>query len=431
MRRRLVWVSGMMALLLLFGVVGIVSAQSEEPTGDPARRRPARAYGVIQQVDGPTLALATPVGQVAVILDDNTVFRVPGVEKPGVGDLTVGDYVGLAGWWGDANVFHAFVVARVASDRIFPLTGEFVGAADGALTLDTPWGPATVSVTDDTEYRIPRVDESGLSDLKAGMRTVARGTLGPDGALTAHVVAVLTAPPAARWAAGNVSAIGDRGFVLRTSRRRVLVTVGDGTRFRVPGVDDPSIADIAKGDTVAVRGVARRPGVARARFVAVLPEGVARLAGEVDAIGESSLALSTAGGPVDVVTDAETSVRVPGVDEATLDFIVPGDHIVATGVWAGEAAFSAMDGGVRRPRQEGTRGLVRGRAITVEAEHLVVGATRGPITVRVDEGTRFAIPEVDEPGLADVSPGDAVVVWGTWSGDGTLSAAHLRVLGAR
>ena len=74
---------------------------------------------------------------------------------------------------------------------------------------------------------------------------------------------------------------------------------------------------------------------------------------------------------------------------------------------------------------------MRGRAITVEAEHLVVGATRGPITVRVDEGTRFAIPEVDEPGLADVSPGDAVVVWGTWSGDGTLSAAHLRVLGAR
>ena len=51
--------------------------------------------------------------------------------------------------------------------------------------------------------------------------------------------------------------------------------------------------------------------------------------------------------------------------------------------------------------------------------------------VRVDEGTRYAIPEADEPGLVGVSPGDAVVVRETWNGDGTLQAAQVRVLGVR
>ncbi len=429
MRVRLWLIAGLTTVALLFGAVGIVAAQVGEPADREPARRSGRAYGVVERINGRTLVLATPVGSVSALTDDNTVFRVPGVEESGVGDLVAGDYVGLAGWWDEGEVFHAFVGARVSSDRIFPLVGKLLSTGDGTLALDTVRGPATVIVTGDTVYRVPGVEDPGLSDLEEGVHIVARGTLGADGALTAEVLAIAPAPRPGRWLAGRATAPGDRGFMLRTPRGRVPVHTGERTRFRVPGVEDPSVADLAEGDLVAVRGVERRTGPVRASFVVVLPEGVARVVGTVEGAQGTGLAIATAGGSVTVLTDADTTVRIPGVEEAGLDDLGVGDHVVAMGTWDDEFTFSAFDVSVRRTKREGAPDVIRGRAIRVDGDENVMGAARGPVTVRVHDDTRLRVPGVDAPSLDDVWSGAPVAIWGTWNEDGTLTAALVVVLG--
>jgi hypothetical protein len=322
-----------LALVVLFGSAGIAAARSEEPTDLPDRWLPSRAYGVVTRVDGSKIAAATPVGSVTIIADDNTLFRISDVEDPGVDDLAVGDLVAAAGWWEERPVFHAFVVARVAGDHLFPLAGELVAAEDDSLTVRTPHGTATVNVTPDTRYRVPGAEKPDQSDLDVGSFVKAEGTVAPDGALTAELVVGPPTPSAGRWQLGKVGAIGDLRFVLHLPRRRVPVAVGDATRFRIPGVENPSLADLQTGDIVAVRLKAREAGTVGADLVVVLPAGGARVSGEVSEIRGTTLRLATEGGPVSVETDTGMSVRISGVDDARLADVKPADHVVATGTW--------------------------------------------------------------------------------------------------
>jgi hypothetical protein len=74
---------------------------------------------------------------------------------------------------------------------------------------------------------------------------------------------------------------------------------------------------------------------------------------------------------------------------------------------------------------------VRGRAITVGVDSLVVGTAHGPVTVLVDDETEFRVPGVDEPSLADVGEGAQVGARGTWNENGSLQATGVAVMASR
>ena len=441
MSTKVVLLTGAMLVALVFGSVGIVAAQADTPPNPPweggretPARKGARVYGVLEAIEGETLRLATPIGLVAVVTDANTIFRIPDVEEPGLDDLAIGDYLGAAGWWGEGNTFHAFGVARVETDRVFPLAGELTGVSDDTLTVETGHGPATVHVGGETVYRIPDVEEPGLDDLEVGMRIVARGTLNPDGSLLAQAVAVPQVGPRQGHLRGEVLAVEGDTFTIRIARdrqpgREIQVLTDEATEFRVPGVEDPSIADLQVGDHVAGEGVIEEDDTMRATLVVVLPEQVARLTGEVTAIEGTTLVLETLGGTVNVLTDAGTVFRVPGVEEPTLADVEVGDQVIAAGTWEDETTFSAIGVSVRGGRRPGQRSVVHGRAISVGTESLVLGTLHGPVTVLVDDETEYRVPGVEDPGLDDIEAGAPVGARGTWNEDGTLQATGVGVLG--
>jgi hypothetical protein len=376
---------------------------------------------------------------VTILTDSNTRFRIPGVEEPSLSDLDAGETVGAGGWWEeDGSTFHAFGVAQLEADRALPLAGSLSDVNDDSLTVETGRGPATVRVNDETVYRVRGVEEAGLDDLSVGMKVVARGTLDPDGSLLARTVAVPWVGPRPVRLQGKVLAIEGDAFTVRVARgrqpgRQLNVLTDETTEFRVPGVDDASIADLQVGDRVAGEGVIEENGAGsgqpggRATLVIVLPEQVARLSGEVAAVEGTTLELDTPGGTVNVLTGAETVLRVPGVEEPTMDDVEIGDQVTAAGTWEDEATFDAIAVGVRGGRRAGQQATVRGRIIRVETDQLVLGTLHGPVTVLVDGETQYRAPGVDDANLDDVTPGAAVGARGTWNEDGTLQATGVAV----
>jgi hypothetical protein len=237
---------------------------------------------------------------------------------------------------------------------------------------------------------------------------------------------------------GNTFTVHAAGSRHRRFGRQLSVLTNDTTAFRAPGVSAPSIADLQVGDRIAGEGTIEEDGTRRAALVVVLPEQVARLTGEVVAIEEAALELDTPGGTVNVLTDADTILRIPGVEEPTVDDVGIGDQVIAAGTWEDETTFNAISIGVRggrRARQQ--RGVVRGRVILVkvkvksevETDQIVLGTLRGPVTVLVDDETQYRVPDVDAPSLDDVTIGAVVGARGTWNEDGTLQATSVAVLG--
>jgi hypothetical protein len=444
MGAKLILIAGATILSLVLGSVGVAAVlpdapaeKAAEPGGAadgvriPERWR-ARAYGVIEAIEGGTLTAATPIGSVAFLTDVNTLFFAD-KERVALADFAVGDVVGAVGWWEEGGgVFHAFAVARLAEDRLFPVAGTLTGIDGDTLTIETRGGlSATVRVDAETKYHIRGVEDPGLDDLELGIHLIARGTLNPDGSLQAQVVGAEKAGPREGRLRGEVVAIKGDTFTVHTLRGRDIVVLTDeATEFRVPGVENPTIADLKVGDKVAGEGVAEE-GTIRATLVVVLPDDAARLTGEVIAIDGTTLVVETASGTVNVLTDGDTVFRIRGVEEPGLDDIEIGDQIVAGGNWEDESTFHAVGVGVVGGRPAGERGAVRGRVVSVSGDSFVVGAARGPVTVLVSEETEFRVPGVKDAGLDDIGEGAGVGVVGMWNEDGTLQASVVRVGGGK
>jgi len=430
-KTKLVLLIGATLLALAVAPVGVAAAQAGGPGGPGTNAQwPARVYGVIEEIEGETLTLATPIGPVTLVTDANTRFRIFDVEAPGLDDLATGDIIAANGWWEEErSTFHAFGVARLEADRVLPLAGKLDTVSDDTLTVETERGLATVRVDDETAYRIPDVDEPGLDDLEEGMRAIVKGTLNPDGRLLAQEVAVPQVGPRQGRLQGEVVAVEGDTFTVRAARGREFVVLTDGTtEFRVLDVENPSIADLQVGDRVAGEGEAGGDGTVRATLVVVLPEQVMRLNGELFAINGTTLVLDTLGGKVNVLTDGDTIFRIPGVEEAALDDVEIGERVTAAGTWESDMTFRAVAVGVVGGRRAGQQGSARGRVISVGADKFVLGTPQGPLTVLVGAETQYRVPNVENPGLDDITAGDALGVRGVWNEDGTLQATGVAVL---
>jgi len=309
------------------------------------------------------------------------------------------------------------------------LRGEVTAIAGDSFTLQTPRVEVTLHTDEQTVFEVPGVEGATLDDLAAGDFVVVHAVRGGDGTpLARHVTLIPDGSLEDEVLRGVVSAVDGRAFQLRIRGGKVRVVTDGSTVFRIPGVEDATAADLKAGMPVVVMGqFTKEGGGFHASAVAVIPGRIIRrhvVQGKLTAIEGSTLVL-TAGQDADqekrVLTTDETTFRVPGVEEATIEDLKLGDRILALGHWGEDGDFVARSvAAIRwRPRRVAVRGQVTAVGegfITVET------ARRGELTFTVTEETQFRIPGDDDPGLEEIVLGDWAVVIGTQHRDGSLIA---------
>ncbi len=171
---------------LLARVVAIVT---------PGQVRRHTIRGLITDIRGDSLSLLTRRGEVRMDTDGGTVFRIPGVEEPGIDDLEVQDLIIVVGTWNpDEEVFSARAVTLIPRwpSHLRFVRGEVTAIEGRTMVLETLQGEVAVLTNGDTIFRIPGVENPGLDDLQIGDRVgvlAARSEEG-EGRLLARVVLV-------------------------------------------------------------------------------------------------------------------------------------------------------------------------------------------------------------------------------------------------
>jgi hypothetical protein len=204
-----------------------------------------------------------------VLTNDETRFRVPGVEDATLDDLQVGDQIVALGHRDTSGDFLAKIVAVVPRrPRRAVLWGEVTDIGDSWLMLETPGrDELKVIITDKTAFRIPGDDDPGLDDIAVGDRVGVIGYKDRDGNLVARGVGKLPEQVQRHVVRGEVTDIEGTTLQVSTADGTMTVRTDENTRFRIPGDDDPGVDDIAVGDRIGAAGRWNVDGSLQARLV--------------------------------------------------------------------------------------------------------------------------------------------------------------------
>jgi len=216
----------------------------------------------------------------------------------------------------------------------FLLHGQVLAIEAPALKMKTPASEQTVLTDENTRFRVPGVETPSLSDVHVGDHVVIRGERQEDGSLLASGIGVVTKRDMRRnTRRGRVEAIGERFLTLATPDGELIIRVNERTRYRIRGVEDPTLEDIHIGDVVMALGRPDGRGHWIARVVAVIPpERIpVRLKGEVTAVQEDGLTLDIRRGEITVLVNEDTRIRIAGTEEGSLADIRLGDRAMAVG----------------------------------------------------------------------------------------------------
>jgi hypothetical protein len=344
---------GLVALLVL-SATGVATAQEEaHPPRWPV------VHGRIESKSRSGFTLSTRHGEARVSVDADTRYRVPGVEQATLANLHVGDTVLVLGRGrgGGAGGFLARWVALLPRVPIHAIKGKVTAIEGQALTVTTRGGDRVLLTDENTQFRVPDVEEPTLADVQVDDRVFAVFEAGAGHALLARMVAVLPeGAPGPIHLRGRVTGVAQSLLRVKVREDEVAVTVTEATQIRVPGVENPTLADVRVGDWVLVIG--RPAGLCRveARAIGVLPPVPAHryaIPGEVTGIEGTTLTVEDPKDTHTVLTDDQTRFRVPGVEEPTIADVGVGDHILAIGRPAEDKTLLARLILVRPPPQPG------------------------------------------------------------------------------
>jgi hypothetical protein len=214
----------------------------------------------ITAISGNDVTLGTPDGWRRTITIAESVDLTKGGQDIAVSDLKVGDQVRFRQVRNDDGTYTVTAVVVVvpsirgtASD--ITATGFKVTTRDGSV-----W---TVAVNGSTTYSYG--EGSGtLADVKAGEAVAVQGTIAADNQMTATNVRV-----AGDRAVGTVTAkTADSITIRRRDDASITIHVDADTTYRVAGVENPDLGDVAVGMAIGVTGRARADGSIDADAVA-------------------------------------------------------------------------------------------------------------------------------------------------------------------
>lgn len=343
-------------------------------------------------------------------------------QKLGLAALTLILTLGLA----------ATVQAAEPEARGRLMRGEVTAIANEALTVQTPNDEVTLGVDEATIFQIPGVENPTLDDLNVGDFTVILAARDESGEHVArHVLVIPDGCLKDRVLLGIVSEVNGATFQLRTGRGKVLVTTDAHTLFWIPGVKEPTAADLAARMPVIVTGQFQGESeTLHASAVAAIPGRVLKrhaVRGDLRAVEGDTLVLTNGDETTRVRTTDETAFRVPGVENATIDDLNEGDPILALGNKDENGDLDAKIVSVMPPRLR--RVKMRGEVTAVgDASLALETPQQGEVTLLVSKETRFRVPGVEEPGLDDIATGDHVAAIAYENPDGDLVALAVGVL---
>jgi hypothetical protein len=291
--------------------------------------------------------------------------------------------------------------------------GKVEAKAESSFTLTNAQGTVSVKVNAETRYQVPAVPEPTLADIQVGDAVLVLGRQEEGGAWLARMVKVL--PPLPIYGLkGEVKALDGATITVGTPEGDKVLLTDENTRYRVPQVAEPTLADIEVGDLIMAIIEAKTDGTLLARSVAVLPEGTrgpVTLRGRVSAVAENGLRLKMEKGPVAVVVTAATHIWIPNDDTPTLNDIQVGDWVLVVGRRQGQARVEAIAIGLLPP-VSAHRYVIPGEVLAIDGATLTVQDAKDAHSVFTDANTRFFVPGVEEPTLADIHVGYHIMAIG-------------------
>jgi len=311
------------------------------------------------------------------------------------------------------------------------LRGVVTTIAGDSLTVQSNRAEVTLLTDDETAFEVPGIKDASLADIATGDFVVIRAARSEAGPLARHVSVIPDGSLKDRTMRGIISAVDGAKFQLRTRRGQVTVNTNENTVFRIPKVEEATAADLEEKMPVIVMGqYEQEEQVFNASAVAVIPAKIVKrhmVRGKLSAIEGDTLVLTTGRETEQeqrVQTTDETTFRVPGIENATIDDLSEGDPILALGRKDENGEFAAKSVAVirRRPR----RVIVRGEVTAVSDDSLRLKTDhQGEVQIIITENTRFRIPGVQDPGLDDIAVGDRVGVVGHKDDKGNLVATGI------
>ena len=233
------------------------------------------------------------------------------------------------------------------------IRGEVTAVSDSGFTLNTLNGrTAAVTVIETTRYRIPGIQNPSLADIKAGMVVQARGTWSSDNTTFAaqNVAAATREVIRQHLVRGVVTAVDSAAGTLALKTPQAVewtIHTTDQTRYLIPGVQEPTLADVKVGDHALAVG---RPGATAregtALLVTVLPKGMVVGRGQVTAISGNTLTVETWLGGGTVTTDDATRYRARGIANPSLSDIKVGATIAVIGTKQNDGSVLAKTIGI-------------------------------------------------------------------------------------
>ncbi|TEU12763.1 MAG: hypothetical protein E3J21_20250 [Anaerolineales bacterium] len=232
--------------------------------------------GTVSDIEDTTLVLDTLQGEKQVTTDE-AIFWAPDVENPSLADVQVGDQVVALGRTDEDGNLAAKLVAIASAEELreHAVRGRVTAVEGQTLIITTREGEKEVVTTSETYFHVPNVEEPGLEDIEVGRIITALGQKNDDGTFTGQIVAVVRARPRRKiivrrnMVRGDVTAIGDMTLTVETRQGKKTILIVENTRFRIPGVEDPSLEDIKEGDRIIALGRRNEDGDFVARVVGV------------------------------------------------------------------------------------------------------------------------------------------------------------------
>jgi RNase P/RNase MRP subunit p29 len=236
------------------------------------------AQGTVSDIEDTTLVLDTLQGKKQVTTDE-AIFWALDVEDPSLADVQVGDQVVVVGRPDKDGNLAARLVAIASAEELreHAVRGKVTAVEGQTLVITTREGEKEVVTTSETYFHVPNVEEPGLGDIEVGCTITALGQKDDD-TFTAQIVAVARARRFRRMIVrrntvrGEVTAIEGMTLTVETWQGEQTILTDEDTRFRIPGVENPSIEDLEIGDRVIALGRRNEDGDFVARVVGV-PKG--------------------------------------------------------------------------------------------------------------------------------------------------------------
>lgn len=287
--KRKQWIIGgttVALLLVALTVGGVAWAAAGEQEAPVARVRGLQAYvvrGTVTGVDGDRVAVETGEGASATLLiTDTTRLWLPGEPLTATVELAVGDPVlalgqPLAAEDGDKTLLARLVA--VVSDEDLPkvlIRGRVVAITEQTVVVQTGQRERAMTVTSRTRLLSASGRVGSLREIRPGEQIVALGQPTELGQWIAGLVMLPSPEPQANGGLRGTVIDKDEAagtLAVETDRRGTFTVLTDEqTRYRIPGAEDPGLADVQVGDRIVALGhwEPDAPGVFHARGLAVL-----------------------------------------------------------------------------------------------------------------------------------------------------------------